>query len=87
MSTTVDLRHHVRDESRFWEAHYALAALEAKYASLSGYDLAALFHEVATEKCTSWEQDVERQIELEQIAAVMDLRGVRLEDWDLRSYR
>lgn len=57
------------------------------YDQVSDYGLAALFHELATRRCTSWEEAGDRERGINQVGAAMDARGVRLEDWDLRSYR
>lgn len=54
-------------------------------ASLSPYELAMLFHELATQRCTSWEEYIARQVEMEAVSAEMERRDVRLEDWDVCS--
>lgn len=53
----------------------------AIFAGLSDYQLAMIFRDVATERCTTAAEDDARQRELDQLGAVMDHRGVRLEDW------
>ena len=45
------------------------------------YELAMIFRDVATERCTTWEQDDRRQRYLARISAEMDRRDVRIEDW------
>lgn len=45
------------------------------------YELAMAFRLVATEPCTSWEEDDRRQRYLARLSAEMDRRDVRLEDW------
>ena len=57
------------------------------YGLLGDYELAALFHDLATRRCTSDQEADERQRELDRVGAAMDARGVQLGDWDLRSYR
>lgn len=53
----------------------------SKYANLTPYELAALFHEIATWRCTSQEEAFEKGDLLETVGAEMDRRDVRLEDW------
>jgi len=49
--------------------------------ALTPYELAMTYRDVATERCTTWEQDDRRQRYLARISAEMDRRDVRLEDW------
>lgn len=56
------------------------------YARLSDYELAALFHDVATWRPTNQEEADHKLLELDELNAVMDRRDIRLEDWDV-SYR
>lgn len=58
----------------------------SRFDLLTDYELAASFHELATERCTSWAEADRREKLLDEVAVAMDARGVRLEDWDL-SYR
>ena len=53
----------------------------ALYARLTDYELAMIFREVALAGCASRAEADARQVELDQIGAVMDHRDVRLEDW------
>lgn len=53
--------------------------------TLTPYELAMLFHELATQRCTSFEEDLQRQLDMEAVGAEMDRRDVRLEDWDVCS--
>lgn len=57
---------------------------DVQLSALSPYKLAMEFRAVAAERCASWSEADRRQRRLDRIAAEMDARDVRLEDWASR---
>lgn len=55
--------------------------MNATYARLSPYQLATEYRSLCQVRCTTWQEDDQRQTDLDAIGAEMDRRDVRLEDW------